>query len=310
MLRERPEFQVVGEVADGLEAVQKAVELQPDLILLDIGLPGITGLKAAERIRTLVPYAQLLFVSQESSPAIVRETFRLGGRGYVHKSSAYGDLIPAIDAVLGYRHFVSESLRYPGGVDTHPRHVAQFYCDEVGLLECFVRFIATAVKAGDATIMLATQSHLEGVAQSLKARGLDIDDAVQKGGHIALDANEVLASIMHGGTPDRAQFLERLSSLVMSAAQAKNRSNPRVAIAGECVGLLCAKGNIDAAIQIEEKGNELIQEHDNIDILCAYPMPPSKQDDPTFERICAVHQAVHCQSTDQQRSGLSNSPRA
>src|SRR5712671_436231 len=64
ILREKPELQVVCEVSDGLEAVQKARELQPDLILLDIGLPTLSGIEAARRIRSIAPKAKILFVSE------------------------------------------------------------------------------------------------------------------------------------------------------------------------------------------------------------------------------------------------------
>src|SRR6186997_2574474 len=71
------------EAADGLAALQKAEALQPDLILLDINLPKLHGFEVAKRIRTLAPHAKLLFLSQESSPDIVREALRLGAHGYV-----------------------------------------------------------------------------------------------------------------------------------------------------------------------------------------------------------------------------------
>src|SRR5204862_4944745 len=73
MLEQRPELRVVGEASDGLEAVQKAEELQPDLILLDIGLPALNGMEAARRIRKLAPHSKILFVSMESSPEVVQE---------------------------------------------------------------------------------------------------------------------------------------------------------------------------------------------------------------------------------------------
>jgi DNA-binding NarL/FixJ family response regulator len=86
-LRQRPEFEVIGQASDGLQAVQQAESLQPDLILLDLGLPKLNGLEAARQIRGLAQGAKLVFVSQESSSDIIRETLRLGGQGYVHKAT-------------------------------------------------------------------------------------------------------------------------------------------------------------------------------------------------------------------------------
>jgi DNA-binding NarL/FixJ family response regulator len=76
-------LQVIGEVSDGLEAVQKAEELQPDLIVLDIGLPTLDGIEAARRIRKFSPESKIVFLSQESSADVVQEAFSLGTLGYV-----------------------------------------------------------------------------------------------------------------------------------------------------------------------------------------------------------------------------------
>jgi DNA-binding NarL/FixJ family response regulator len=111
-LQQRAEFQVIGEARDGLEAVHLAQELQPDLILMDIGLPTLNGIEAARKIRVLAPEARLIFVSQESSPELVEETLRLGAQGYVHKPHAGTDLLSAIDAVLDGRRFVSDGLKF------------------------------------------------------------------------------------------------------------------------------------------------------------------------------------------------------
>src|SRR5271169_2638586 len=81
MLKQNPEFQVVGEASDGLEAVQRAQELQPDLILLDLGLPRLNGIETARRIRQNAPNSKILFVSQESSPEVAEEGLRLGAWG-------------------------------------------------------------------------------------------------------------------------------------------------------------------------------------------------------------------------------------
>jgi DNA-binding NarL/FixJ family response regulator len=109
-LRKKPELQVIGEVSDGMEAVRKAEELQPDVILLDVGLPTLNGIEAARRICELSPESKIVFVSQESSTDVVQEAFRLGASGYVIKSRAGIDLLAAVEAVLERRHFVSSGL--------------------------------------------------------------------------------------------------------------------------------------------------------------------------------------------------------
>jgi DNA-binding NarL/FixJ family response regulator len=107
---EKQALQIVGEVTDGLEAVQKAQQLQPDLILLDIGLPTLNGIEVARRIREVSPKSKILFLSENRSWDIVEEALRTGGGGYVVKSDAAGELLPAVEAVLKGNRFVSASL--------------------------------------------------------------------------------------------------------------------------------------------------------------------------------------------------------
>ena len=126
-LQATAEFKVVGEALDGLEAVQKAKDLKPDLILIDIGLPKLNGLAAAEQIRTLIPHAKLLFVTLESSSAAVQEAFRLGAQGYIHKLRAQLDLLPAIEAVLAGKQFVSSDLEFSDATKSQRRREVQFH---------------------------------------------------------------------------------------------------------------------------------------------------------------------------------------
>jgi len=108
LLHGRPDLRVVGEVSDGLQAVEKAQELQPDLILMDIGLPGINGIEAARQIRTLVPNAKIIFLTQESSPEVMQEAKSLGASGYVLKIEAETDLVAAVEAVRHGRQFFND----------------------------------------------------------------------------------------------------------------------------------------------------------------------------------------------------------
>lgn len=110
ILQARPECQVIGEASDGLQAVNQAKELQPDLILLDIGLPTLSGIEASHRISRLVPAATILFISQENDPDVVAEAMNNGAKGYVHKVKANTELLPAIEAVLRGDRFLSTGL--------------------------------------------------------------------------------------------------------------------------------------------------------------------------------------------------------
>jgi DNA-binding NarL/FixJ family response regulator len=120
-LEKQPEMRVVSGVSDGLAAVQKAEELHPDLIVLDIGLPKLNGIEAARRIRRLVPNSKILFLTQESSGDVVHEAFSLGARGYVVKIHAGTELLTAVETVLDGKHFVSSGLTVPEFTETEER---------------------------------------------------------------------------------------------------------------------------------------------------------------------------------------------
>jgi len=104
-------LQIVCEVSDGLEAIQRARDLQPDLVVLDISLPRLNGIEAARAIRDRSPRSRILFLSQESSADVVQAALSTGAEGYVHKVAAGREFIPALSAVLQGQRFVSSSVR-------------------------------------------------------------------------------------------------------------------------------------------------------------------------------------------------------
>jgi DNA-binding NarL/FixJ family response regulator len=111
ILQKRPGLRVVAETVDGLEAVQKAQELKPDLILLDIGLPNLSGIQAANRIRQVAPGAKIIFLTQNSNKAVVQAGLSTGAQGYVLKTDAERELLAAVAAVLGGDDFVSSGIQ-------------------------------------------------------------------------------------------------------------------------------------------------------------------------------------------------------
>jgi CheY-like chemotaxis protein len=316
-LGKRPELQIVGEVSDGLEAVQKAEDLQPDLILLDIGLPTLGGIEVARQIRKLSPESRILFVSQNTSVHVVRGALAEGAKGYVVKADARRELLTAVDAVLRGEQFVGRrfsGLDFAGASDARvsegdpstgnlallqhkveiPRcHEVGFYSEDTHLLDDLTQFVGAALNAGNAAIVVATESHRDSLLLRLQAHGLDIGAAIEQGRYIALDAVDALSTFMVNGMPDSVLFLKLFGDLILAAAQATNEEQSRVAVFGECVHLLWAEGNAEAVIRVEHLSGEIAKSYD-VDILCGY-YPGTVQggmDSQIFQRICAEHSAV------------------
>jgi len=117
MLKEQANVQIIAEAEDGLQAVKQAEALQPDVILLDIGLPGINGIEAARQIGEIANKARIICLTQESSPEVVQEALDLGAWAYITKVHAGTELLPAVDAVSRGERFINENNNSSNKVD-------------------------------------------------------------------------------------------------------------------------------------------------------------------------------------------------
>jgi len=107
LLEGRPGWEVIGEASDGVEAVDQAGALKPDVMVLDVTMPRMNGLEACRLIRQKAPGVEILFVTQHDSPQMMREALDAGARGYVVKSNAARDLLEAVEAVSEHRAFTA-----------------------------------------------------------------------------------------------------------------------------------------------------------------------------------------------------------
>jgi DNA-binding NarL/FixJ family response regulator len=301
LFQARPQWQIIAEVSDGPEAVQKAADLKPDLIVLDIGLPKLNGIEAARRIRHLSPSSTIVFLSQNNDPDVVRAALSTGALGYVHKTDLRSDLLPAIEAVLQGRQFVSSSIRsykpaHALAAKAPHRHEVLFYPDDAVFLESCTRFIAAALGAGDVAAVVATESHRDSLFERLKAEGVDVDAEIKHGRYISLDAANTLSTFMVNDMPDWERLFAVVGGLASGAAKAGKGEHSRVAMWGECGPSLWAEGKVDAAIRLEQLLNQLATIYE-FDLLCAYPLSSfrGEEDERVFQSICAEHSAVYSQ---------------
>ena len=316
-LGKKPEWRIVAEVSDGLDAVHKAEEHQPDLILLDIGLPTLNGIEAARRIRSLSPKSKILFVSQESSADVVQEALSSKALGYIVKAHAGSELLAAIEAVLKGQRFIGDGLpdcHLTDAPDTpvleDPRddglapivsrktedtrhHEVQFFGDDESFLVGFVQVTKARLDAGDAVIVIATESHLKSLVQGLKDQAVDCVAAIEQRRYIALDVFETLSTFMVNGLPDPDRFLKFITTTIDSGAKATRGDSHRVTICAECAPSLWAQGKADAAIRLERLADDAARKY-NVDIFCGYVLtgPQYEQERHIYERICEEHSAV------------------
>ena len=105
-----PEWQVSGEAVTGAEAIARAVELHPDLVLLDIDLPDIDGIEIARQLRVILPKTKVVFLTAEPSPEVVTVAMSTGAVGYLLKSQVVHELLPALACVFSGKQFISKGI--------------------------------------------------------------------------------------------------------------------------------------------------------------------------------------------------------
>jgi DNA-binding NarL/FixJ family response regulator len=118
-VQQSPGVRVVSQVADGVQALRTVERLRPDLVMLDIGLPGLNGIEVARRIQQLCPESRILFVSQETSEDVVEEALSTGALGYLLKADAGSELLAAVNSVLLGKKYMSRSVRTREWMATH-----------------------------------------------------------------------------------------------------------------------------------------------------------------------------------------------
>ena len=294
-LQQEAEFQVVGEACDGLDAIQKAEVLKPDVVLLNVGLPKLNGFQVARRLRQIAPLAKILFVSQEFSFDMVQAGLREGAKGYIHKFRVQRDLLPAIRSILEGKYFVTGVTRAGvGQQNKEVRHEVQICSENAICLQRFTDFTAEALESGNAAVLIATEPHRADVLGGV--RNFDVNDAIRTGILVPLDAAELATKLVCNNEIHAGQFFDVVGSMVEAAADAAQRRSknktPSVAVCRECPPDLVTRGKLAQMLQMEQLWN-LVAHGFGLDLLCAYLPEHFVNHNDIYESICAEHSAIH-----------------
>ena len=122
ILEQRPRFEICGEASNGREAIEKARQLAPDIVILDISMPELNGLEAAREIKTAAPNAEMLALTVSDSEQLAQQLLNAGVRGYLLKSDAARDLVAGVESLLEHRPFFTTKIA---------RMVLQGYLDSI-----------------------------------------------------------------------------------------------------------------------------------------------------------------------------------
>ena len=190
----------------------------------------------------------------------------------------------------------SDDAESPNPTQVDPaahQHSVQFYCADESLMDTLSRFIGSAIGAGDAAIVIATQAHREELANRLSSRGLEVARAVEQGRYVALDAAETLSQFMVNDWPDEKRFVEVIGGVINRTKAAAHKQHGRAALFGEMVALLWNDGKAEAALMLEQLWNQIAHSH-SFSLVCAYPLTKfyREEDSEIFQKICAEHSAV------------------
>ncbi len=289
----RTEFDVVATLTSGEAAVQSTLELNPDVVVLDIAMPGVGGLGAARLIRDRGLHPKIVFLTSFVDHDTVVAAFSLGASAFVPKPRMGLDLISAIELVLAGRTFLP-SYRAARACDRSAgdRHDLQIYGEDGHLVALLADNFTDALGRGDAIVAVLSAAHEPMIDAGLTSRGLDVADLRRTGRYRTLDAQSALDSTMRDGVPDAASFAAVVGPLVDEAAAAAIGSPRHVMMYGEIAPILCADGRFEAARRLEQLADEFVAPRP-LSLLCGYSVACVRAaGEHVFATIAGAHAAV------------------
>ena len=284
-------FDVVGTATDGLEALDTARRVNPDVIVLDVEMPGMNGFQICRMLERSGLAAPVVFLSMHDADEIVAEAFRCGGRGYVVKRRVGSDLVGAIDHAVNGRSFVP-SLNALLPLAGDGLHAMQVYQDDEAFVEGLAGLFDAALRSGDATCIIASKRIREGLADRLRAKGWDVGGSSGHRRYLALDASEALSRFMRSGLPDPDRLAEIARELDEFRRAVCEGVTSRLTVCGNTAVQLIAGGNTQAALALERQWSALTLGLPFLTV-CGYSSSCFQEDRPgLWSGTCTEHRAL------------------
>ena len=281
-------FDVVATARDGLEAIDLAQRLAPDVILLDIVMPGLDGLQVAARLQELDLPSRVVVMTSHAYDDYVEQAFQAGVWGFVRKMRLATDLVRALDHVHDGRLFLPSLGTLPTVAGS--AHAVQFHSYDGHFIQGVSDLANRALQRGHVVAVVATPAVRVGVAERLQQYGWHAGELGEYGRYHAMDAAASLAGVMRDGHPDPQRLSEGVAALERMRVEAADTLDPRLTLIGEIAVPLLLDGHVQDALEIERVWNGLTRALPWLGVCC-YPM--ASFDDlkapRPFHDVCAEH---------------------
>jgi CheY-like chemotaxis protein len=285
------DFEIVGTASDGYQAVDAAQRLDPDVIALDITMPGRDGFETAQQLVQIGTRARIVFLTMHESDDYVSEGFRSGGRGYVLKTRLHLDLANALRRVLSGQLFVP-SLAALFAIDhDFMGHAVHFHEDDRGFVEGVSGFIAAALRRGDAVSLVTKPAIRAGVAQRLRTFGWNVGESGDYGAYRAMDSAAALELILRREQLDIDRMRELVAETDRTRMNGSRGADSILTFVGD-ISTHLLDVNPQLAVELEQAWTDATQSLRFLTVCCYATPWFESADAQMFPRFCAEHLAV------------------
>ena len=290
------DFQVVGAVTDGQQAVDAARRLDPDVAVLDISMPGLNGFQTAAELKRLGSRARIVFLTMHEDDDFVAKAIKFGATGYVLKTLAWSDLPTALaHALAGRQYLPSLTPLVMTNVDAH---AVQFHGENTSWLDGVADVLIRAIHRGDIVVTALSESNRDDLACRMTAQGWNLADLRARGRYLVFDAEEAATQVLRDGRAHRDSIAQMVAALETARTASPAWPRTHLTLVGEIAGVLYRRGNPEAALELERLWDELTRSLPILTI-CAYSTDCFDRDrTPGLVAAISAHHSVISHAVD------------